>query len=163
MQILTEGNNAEHIQRAIEMLDNSLLNQIKIIGDGGGQQLKNAFDAFLRAEHSGIFLFVWDCDYTTMVEKIIETGKFKKFCFAENSSNTKGRDKDGKAIGIENLYSDSLFTDNVYSSEEISGSYGTTTSIKKFSKQKFLEKIKKENNNTTFQKFQTLIDKTKEI
>ncbi|MCH7902626.1 ATP-binding protein, partial [archaeon] len=72
LQILTEGNNAEHIQKAVEMLDNSLLSQIKIIGDGGGQQLKNAFDAFLNAEHASKFLFVWDCDFATKVASITE-------------------------------------------------------------------------------------------
>ena len=163
LQILTEGNNAEHIEKAIKILDGSLLSQIKIIGDGGGQQLKNAFDAFLNAEHASKFLFVWDCDFAATVANITETDNFKTFCFAENSSNTKAKDKSGKAVGIENLYPDSLFTNDVYLSKEVSGSYGTTTSIKEFDKQKFLKKVKKNRNKKSFQKFQPLIDRIKEL
>ena len=162
LQILSEGNNVEHIQKAIEVLDSGLLNQIKIIKDGGGQQLKNAFDAFLSADHSSKFLFVWDCDCVGMVDKIVETENFKKFCFAENPENTKAKNKD-KATGIENLYPDSLFTDDVYSNKEIAGSYGTTTTIKEFDKSKFLEKVKKETNKDIFTNFQPLIDKIKEL
>lgn len=163
LQILTEGNNADHIQKAIEKLDTSLLDQVKIIKDGGGQQLKNAFDAFSNADHSSQFLFVWDCDFKDVADKIIENGNFKKFCFAENTSNTKAKDKNGKAIGIENLYSDSLFTNDVYSPREVAGSYGTTTTIKEFDKQKFLDKIKQQTENSTFTNFQPLLDKIKEI
>jgi len=163
LQIITEGNNAEHIKKAIDILNSELLDQIKIIGDGGGQQLKNAFDAFLQADHTSKFLFVWDCDFVSKIDNITETDNFKKFCFSENSSNSKAKDKNGKAVGIENLYQDSLFTDDVYSAKEISGSYGTTTSIKEFDKQKFLEKIKKESSKDIFRNFQPLIDKIKEL
>ena len=166
LQIITEGNNTEHIKKAIQTLDNNLLDQIKIIEgspDKRGQQLKNAFDVMSSGDYIGRFLFVWDYDTTSKIEDINETDSFKKFCFIENLTNTKARDKDGKAIGIENLYCNSLFTDDMYSLKEISGSYGTTTSIKEFDKQKFLEKIKQETNNKTFTNFQPLITKVKEI
>jgi len=163
LQILTEGNNAEHITKAISVLDSGLLQQIKIIPDGGGQQLKNAFDAFLNADHSSKFLFVWDCDFFPTVDKIIETDNFKTFCFAENSSNTIAVDKNKKAVGIENLYSNTLFTDDVFTPKEIQGSYGTITSINEFDKQKFLKKIQAENNESTFKNFRPLIEKIKEL
>ena len=166
LQIVTEGNNTEHIKKAIQILDNNLLDQIKIIEgspDKRGQQLKNAFDVMSSGDYIGRFLFVWDYDTTSKIEDINETDSFKKFCFIENLTNTKARDKDGKAIGIENLYCNSLFTDDMYSLKEISGSYGTTTSIKEFDKQKFLEKIKQETNDNVFTNFQPLITKVKEI
>lgn len=163
LQILTEGNNAEHIQKAIEVLENSLSTEIKIIPDGGGQQLKNAFDAFLKADHANKFLFIWDCDFSNTVSNITETENFKTFCFAENAKNTKAKDKNGKAVGIENLYPDSMFVDEVYSEKQISGSYGTTTKIKEFDKQKFLEKIKAETDQVTFKNFKPLIEKIKEL
>lgn len=163
LQILTEGNNAEHIKQAIAILDNPLTSQIKIISDGGGQQLKNAFDAFQNADHSNKFLFVWDCDFFSTVEKITETANFKTFCFAENTSNTKARDKKGNAVGIENLYPDSLFTDDVYSEKELPGSYGTTTKVTEFDKQKFLTKIQADRNTSTFENFKPLITKIKEL
>ena len=81
----------------------------------------------------------------------------------ENSNNTKAKDKSGKAVGIENLYPDSLFTNDVYLSKEVSGSYGTTTSIKEFDKQKFLKKIKNKTSKTTFKEFQPLVDRIKEL
>ncbi|MBU0614164.1 AAA family ATPase, partial [Patescibacteria group bacterium] len=163
LQILTEGNNAEHIKKAIEILDNEVSAQIKIIPDGGGQQLKNAFDAFLNADHANKFLFVWDCDFASTVSNITETDNFKTFCFEENTSNSKAVDKIGKAVGIENLYPDSLFTDDVYTAKEIRGSYSTTTSINEFDKQKFLNKVKAETDQDTFNNFKPLIKKIKEL
>lgn len=163
LQILTEGNNAEHIKKAIEILDSGLSAQVKIIPDGGGQQLKNAFDAFLNADHANKFLFVWDCDFSATVVNITETDNFKTFCFSGNTSNTKARDKKGNAVGIENLYPDSLFVDEVYSEKEIPGSYGGTTKVKEFDKQKFLKKIQTETDQNTFENFKPLIAKIKEL
>ncbi len=163
LQILTEGNNAEHIKKAIAMIDSKLLSQIKIIPDGGGQQLKNAFDAFLLADHASRFLFVWDCDFAPAVASITETENFKTFCFGENKSNTKAINKDGRAVGIENLYSDSLFADDVYTTKDIRGSYGTVASINEFDKQKFLKKIQAETNAAVFENFQPLIEKIKNL
>ncbi len=166
LQIVTEGNNTEHIKKAIQILDNNLLDQIKIIEgspDKRGQQLKNAFDAMSSCDCAEKFLFIWDCDCVSKVENIVETDSFKKFCFTENSSNTKAKDKDGKAVGIENLYPDSLFTDDVYSDREISLPYSGVKTEKTFDKKKFLEKIKQETNNNTFTNFQSLIIKVKEI
>lgn len=164
LQIITEGNNTEHIKKAIEILDVTLLNQIKIIEgspEKRGQQLKNAFDVMSSGDYNGKFLFVWDCDFATKIDSIIETESFKKFCFVENPSNTKAIDKEKKAVGIENLYTDSLFTDNVYLIKEAVGSYGTITSVKEFNKQKFLEKVKNETTISTFINFQPLIDEIK--
>lgn len=166
LQIVTEGNNTDHIKKAIEIIDTTLLNQIKIIKgspDKRGQQLKNAFDVMSSGDYNKKFLFVWDCDCASTVNHIQETESFKKFCFAENATNTKAKDKDGKAVGIENLYPDSLFTPDVYSPKEIAGSYGTTTSINEFNKQKFLQKIQAETNEATFENFKPLIEKIREL
>ncbi len=166
LQIVTEGNNTEHIKKAIGILDSTLLSQIKIIEgspDKSGQQLKNAFDVMSSGDYPGKFLFVWDCDFSSKIDSIVETESFKKFCFTENSTNTKARNKYSRAIGIENLYQDSLFTEDVYYSKEISGSYGTKTSIKEFDKQKFLEKIKQETDRKKFVNFQPLIKKIEEL
>jgi len=166
LQIVTEGNNTEHIEKAIEVLDSTLFGQIKIIEgapDKRGQQLKNAFDVMSSGDYNKKFLFVWDCDCSKMVEQLVETNNFKKFCFAENTNNTKAKDKDGKAVGIENLYSDSLFTDDVYCTKEITGSYGTTARIKEFDKQKFLEKIKQQSEGENFSNFQPLVVRIREL
>jgi len=51
--------------------------------------LKNAFEVLSKANHSGKFLFVWDCDAASMVDSIIETDNFQKFCFERNTLNSK--------------------------------------------------------------------------
>lgn len=166
LQIVTEGNNTEHIKKAIQILDNTISNQIEIVEgapDKRGQQLKNAYDVMSSGEYDERFLFVWDCDCFSMFEQLTETTNFKKFCFAENPNNTKAKNKEGRAVGIENLYPDALFTDDVYLTKEINGSYSTTTTIKEFDKQKFLEKIKQQSENETFSNFQPLIEKIKEL
>ena len=164
---MTEGKNTEHIRKAIEVLDKKLLNQINIITEAesksGGQQLKNAFDALSKAEHDRKFLFGWDCDCAEMVNDLKETEHFKKFCFSANNSNTKARDNNGKAVGIENLYPDYMFTDDVYNNKEQRKTFDGSVSIKEFDKNKFLEKIKKETDAKIFANFQPLIDKIKKI
>ncbi len=165
LQIVTEGNNTDHIKKAIEIIDSTLLGQIKIIEgspDKRGQQLKNAFDVMSSGNYSEKFLFVWDCDCASTVNSIKETESFKKFCFAENNANTK-RGEDGKARGIENLYSEGLFADGVYSTTEISLPHGGTKTEKKLDKQKFLQKIQAETSKDTFKNFNPLVDKIKEL
>lgn len=166
LQIITEGKNTEHIKKAIDVLDSSLSSQVKIIEgspDKRGQQLKNAFDVMSSGDFTEKFLFVWDCDFVSKIDNINETRSFKKFCFAENMSNTKAKDKDGKAVGIENLYLDSLFTNDVYSDKETALPYGGNKTEKVFDKQRFLEKIKQETNKDVFQNLRPLIDKIKEL
>lgn len=166
LQIITEGNNTEHIRKAIEILDASLLSKINLIegvsDKSGDQQLKNAFDIMSKANFDKKFLFVWDCDFLNKFENIAETNNFKKFCFEINPENTKATNN-AKAVGIENLYPDTLFTTDVYSTKEKTGSYGATNKIQEFNKQNFLEKIKQQTENTLFSKFQPLIDKINEI
>lgn len=166
LQIVTEGENTEHIKKAIEILEKELLDQIKIIEgspDKRGQQLKNAFDVMSSGDYTSTFLFVWDCDFASKIAGIKETESFKKFCFAENSNNTKAKNQEGKASGIENLYSDSLFTGDVYSTKDIEGPYSATGTIQKFDRKKFLQKIQTEDNENTFKNFKPLIKKIEEL
>ena len=109
-------------------------------GTSGSSQLRQTFEIMSKTETATTFLFVWDCDFASTFAAIGETKKFRKFCFAENRANTIARDKDDKAIGIENLYADDLFTKEVYSYKEIGRQYRGTTYVKDFDKQKFLEK-----------------------
>ena len=165
LQIVTEGNNTEHIKKAITILDSGLLGKVKIIEgapDKRGQQLKNAFDVMSSGDFNGKFLFVWDCDCTATVENIEETESFKKFCFAENIGNTK-RGEAREAKGIENLYPETLFTEDVYSTKTIAIEYGGSKTEKKFDKQRFLVKIQAETGQDAFINFKPLIAKIKEL
>jgi len=123
----------------------------------GNRQLKNAFDIMSKGTHSNKFLFVWDCDSIGLVDKVIETDKFFKYCFEKNTENAKA-DK-----GIENLYSESFFSEDVYDERNTKIEYGGTKTEKIFKKNKFLEKIKKESSADCFQKFKPLVIKIREI
>ena len=72
----------------------------------------------------GKFLFVWDCNSANIVNPIIETDRFKKFCFANNEENTKIKK------GIENL-STNYFTDDLYDTKKSEIEYGGLLDTKK--------------------------------
>jgi len=161
LQIVTEGNNNEHIEKAISTLSPELLTKIQVIkgseNKSGDQQLKNAFDIMSKGDNINKFLFVWDCDSTGIINKIIETDNFFKFCFEKDMTNTKAEK------GIENLYSETLFTSDVYDVREIGIDYGGSKIETVFNKHRFLEKIKKETSKDCFQKFIPLINKIHSI
>lgn len=161
LQIITEGNNNEHIEKALTILSKDLLDKIKIIkgaeDETSDEKLKNAFNIFSKGEHSGKFLFVWDCDYKSKFDLLNENETFYKYCFEKNESNTK-TDR-----GIENLYSDDFFTEDVYRNEKKSISYGGEQASKVFDKQKFLEKIKQQGDISVFANYNSLIEKIKSI
>ena len=161
LQIVTEGKNTEHIERAIQILDSSLIYEVQIIKGledrSGDQQLKTAFDIMSKGNHAGKFLFVWDCDSIKLANKVVETSHFKKFCFEVNDNNTKAEK------GIENLYSEDLFIDDVYDTKEKAIDYGGLATIKEFNKGVFLNNIKQKNEPSVFEKYRPLIDKIKDI
>ena len=161
LQIVTEGKNTEHIEKAIQILDSSLIREVQIIkgseDKSGDQQLKNAFDIMSKGNHASKFLFVWDCDSEDLANKVMETSHFKKFCFEKNDNNTKAEK------GIENLYSEDLFTDDVYDTKETKISYGGSKTETIFNKSKFLIKIKQKMESNIFEKYQPLISKIKDI
>jgi len=161
LQIITEGKNTEHIKHAISILDNSLMDKIKIItgseDKSGERQLKNAFDIMSNANHACKFLFVWDCDSANTIEAIKENNSFYKFCFQRNESNLKINK------GIENLYAESFFTKDIYDFSETPIEYGGLKTENKFNKIKFIDKIKKETNIATFKNYAPLLEKIKSI
>jgi len=157
LQIITEGKNTEHIRKAISVLDDSLLNKISIVtgseDKSGDQQLKNAFVILANADHSNKFLFVWDCDSVAKVDSVTESATLFKFCFPQNLHNTKAKK------GIENLYDEELFTDDVYDEKVTEIDYGGSKKEIVFNKSNFLEKIQQENNVELFKNYGSLVDK----
>ncbi|KAF5421521.1 MAG: putative ATP-binding protein involved in virulence [Candidatus Methanomarinus sp.] len=161
LQIVTEGNNTEHIEKAIQILDSSLMCEVQIIkgaeDQSGDQQLKNAFDIMSKGNHASKFLFVWDCDSINVFNRVVETSHFKKFCFKKNDNNTKVE------IGIENLYSENFFTEDVYDTKKTKNKYGGSKTEDILNKRKFLTKIKQKTEFSVFKKYQPLINKIKDI
>ncbi len=161
LQIITEGKNTEHIEKALSVLDSSIMSKIKIISGAedksGDQQLKNAFDIMSKANHPGTFLFVWDCDSIAKANAVNENTSFYKFCFQKNESNSKTQK------GIENLYADAFFTDDVYYNKQIDTDYGGSNCMTIFNKARFIEKIKIETDVVTFEKYTPLLEKINSI
>jgi len=161
LQIISEGYNGEHIKKAIEIIDNTLLDKIEfsISSDKTGcQQLKNAYDAIFPSNPRAKYLFVFDCDCEKTVRELKENTNFFNFVLPKNTINETVKK------GIENLYPRELFEgDEYYSKGESTDDYGATTTFKKFDKKAFLEAIKKDNNVEHFEKFQPLIDKIRSI
>ncbi len=161
LQIVTEGKNTEHIEKAIQILDSSLIHEVQIIkgseDKSGDQQLKNAFDIMSKGNHASKFLFVWDCDSEDLANKVMETSHFKKFCFEKNDNNTKAEK------GIENLYLEDFFTEDVYDTKVTDIEYGGSKTVNIFNKSKFLTKIQQQTESSIFEKYQPLISKIKDI
>lgn len=161
LQIITEGNNTEHIKKAISVLDHSLLDKIKVIAGAesksGDQQLKNAFDIMANANHSSKFLFVWDCDSVRKANSVTENSSFFKFCFRKNELNFKTNK------GIENLYDERFFTEDLYDEKETAIEYGGSKIEIIFNKNNFLEKIKQETDVEVFKNFIPFLEKIKSI
>ncbi|MBE0672382.1 MAG: AAA family ATPase [Anaerolineales bacterium] len=161
LQIITEGKNSEHIRKAISILDNTLLDKIKIVSGAesksGDQQLKNAFDIMSNTMVQSKFLFVWDCDSEDKVNSIVENSSFFKFCFPNNQSNAKAKQ------GIENLYAEELFTPDVYDQKNTQTAYGGSKAESIFNKSKFLDKVKQETDKSIFENYKPLLEKIKSI
>jgi hypothetical protein len=157
LQIITEGKNTEHIEKAISVLDPSLLERGSFVtgaeGHSGDQQLKSAFVIMASAKHSDRFLFVWDCDSIAKAESLTEGATVFKFCFSRNEDNRKA------TKGIENLYPEGLFTEDLYDKKVTETSYGGSKTERVFSKSRFLEMIKGHDVAPIFDKYRALIDK----
>lgn len=165
LQIISEGYNINHIQKAISVIDNELLHRVNLIEAAetgqGKQQLKNAFDVMKNAKFTNKFLFVWDCDAKDLTANLEETTNFIVFCFKENDKNTKCIYK-GKHAGIEDLYNDELFTEDIYVNETKPIQYGGSNTSRRFDKNKFFEKIQSINTEDTFENFKPLITKIRD-
>ena len=166
LQIYTEGKNTEHIEKAIHILDKDLSaliynGKIKIVNGvehrSGDQQLKTTYEIMSKSKNSNKFLFVWDCDSKNKINSLVEENNFFKFVFAFNTDNTKIEK------GIENLYPESLFTQDLYTLEETKNDYGGKKSEEKFNKPKFLKKIKEETAPHVFENFKPLFRKIRDI
>lgn len=161
LQIISEGKNYEHIEKALSILAPDCLAQIQLVRGSedktGDQQLKNTFDIMSKANHSGKFLVVWDCDSFATAARVSETDSFHKFCFEKNLANNIA-DK-----GIENLYSQELFTPDLYDEKTTPAGYGGSKVETIFSKYRFGEKIKGLTEVEAFANFQPLVDKIRQL
>ncbi|MGL5205956.1 MAG: AAA family ATPase [Acidaminococcaceae bacterium] len=157
LQIVSEGYNCEHIKRAINVLDHTLLQFLEFPYSDrtGKEQLKQAYDALFTSNPQTKYLFIWDCDFTN--KNLSENEHFYGYIFEKNGENTK------VIKGIENIYPMELFIDEYYIEKKQINGYGAKTVIQEFNKNLFLEFIKSDNEQAHFLKYKPLIDKIRSI
>lgn len=162
LTVFSEGKNYEHIAKALGVLDYELTKEITLYrhdSGSGDSDLCGLFEFFKNTKFDKKVLFVWDCDSINKVRGKDETVNVFKFCFNKNESNKICHK------GIENLYSEDVFTDDLLKIVKITQNEKTETK-KEFpdnNKNKFLNKIKQQTSKDIFANFHPLIDKIKEL
>ncbi len=162
LTIISEGKNNAHIKRAIEVMNPNLLDQIQLYvhdADSGAADLYGLFEFIKRTEIEKDVLFVWDCDQESSVSKRTDGAHVFRFCFSKNTANAicKG--------GIENLYPDGIFTDNLIKrvTIETGDEKRVVVEFNTDRKDLLLEKILNETNENVFENFGPLVRRIAEI
>lgn len=103
LTILTEGNNANFIQCAVNLFG---INEVEVVrgieGKSGKNQLLTIYDFFRTVPHDNKVLVVWDCDVSYSLD---ESNNTYPFIIPGNPENTITKK------GIENAFPSSLFAD----------------------------------------------------
>jgi len=162
LTIISEGRNREHIEKAIKILEPDLLKKIhtyKHDASSGDSDLCGLMEFIKKTQITNKVLFVWDCDSIRKVYKKTETKNISKFCFSKNSKNNIC------SRGIENLYPEDLFTDDMLTiiPSDQNGTEQIKKEFKNANKKTFLDKIKSQSNKAIFENFQPLIEKIKAL
>lgn len=159
--LITEGNNIDHIKKAISILQPNLLAQIDFLEGAesktGSTQMKAAFEIVAQRQNGHKILFVWDQDQAADMAGLSETTTTFKYCFLPNVSNTRIQK------GIENLYPESVILSEHYSTKEETDKYGAKKNNQSFEKKKFLASTKSITDASVFANFLPLIEKIKKI
>lgn len=158
LTLFTEGNNISYIRKALEVHAPELIEQVHFIEDlkerTGKNQLKLLYEFLFKVLNKNQVLFVFDCDVKTEYESN-ENCHF--YIFEKNNKNPKVKD------GIENMFSQELFTDDFYKKKVQSRKDGGRIQIFELDKPKFLDYILKKGTKAELEGFQPLINKIKEI
>ncbi len=159
--IVTEGHNAQHIKKALMILDKVLLTQFDVLEGAesktGSSQLKAVFEVMRQRASGHKIIFVWDHDAKTSIVSLNESATVFKFCFDRNILNNKVNK------GIENLYPQTTFTDEYYPQKKTTNEYGANNIIEEFDKKKFLKYIEDSEQASLFDNFRPLVEKLKKI
>lgn len=113
LTIITEGNNAAYLKTALEHRNIGGVEVMRGLEDiTSKEQLRTLFRFFRKAPHDGKVLFVWDCDATFANE---DGNNTFSFIFPVNENNALAQK------GIENLFSESLFSDFITETRKSTG------------------------------------------
>lgn len=156
LMIVSEGNNIDHIQLAIERINPKLLRKIELLkgleDKSGVEQLKKYYDYECAKRSTNRVLFIFDCDAISKTQTLEETERVFVYTFRKNNNNKK------VSGGIENLYPEDIIEekDFIEIKELINSGSRTTKSI---NKQKFLEKLQSIDDLQIFNNYIPLIEK----
>lgn len=150
--IITEGNNVEHIKKAIKVINPKLLKNVGILtgveNRTGATQLKTLFELFVLAKIEKNIIFVWDCDCSEnpKIKNLIASGNVTPFIFTKNAFNSL------VSRGIENLYNEVVL--EPYTKEQDGNKF-----LHKDDKKRFLDEcVMKITEDTHFKNFEPLIE-----
>jgi len=157
INIFTEGNNINYIEKAVELFLPEQMHRINIIKDitdrSGVKQLSILYDFFLRLDHKNHVIFVYDCDVNRNFDR---NEKTDYVILSRNPENNKFQN------GIENAFPEELILDEHYNETTRSKDNGEIITIKKPDKQKICSYIIKNAKVDDYQYFKPLIDLIKE-
>ena len=114
--IISEGNNAEYIQKAMEIFAEDNKDKISIIltvkDRANDSKLKTLFDFFVKIEHTKKIIFVWDsdCEKHRILKSVNNTHPYVFPCNSNNKIISRG---------IENLFDEQCFDKNDYTIETV--------------------------------------------
>ena len=153
ISIITEGNNADYLKKALEIFSEYDSTNIEIIngvkGISGVNQLRTLFDFFTKVNHSHKVVFVFDSDYKGEPSDENNTFFYK---FDKNKSNNIA-DR-----GIENLFSEELF--DTFTATTTDDNTGKLM-VKKFNSKKkkiFLTRVLSSTDKETFKNFKPFLE-----
>lgn len=155
LTIITEGKNTEYIKKYLEL---QKINDVDVLtgveGKSGETQLKTLYDFFIKIPHDNEVLFVWDCD-VSKYKDLEEKNKTNIFVFNQNGKNLIAKK------GIENLFSEDLFTDEYVKEVTIKerGVEKTEKTFPESQKNNFLKFILNKNQKEDFSNFEPLSGK----
>ncbi len=102
ISIITEGNNAQLIKKAIELFQ---YKNIEVVQDleniTGKNQMKTLFDFFSKTKHDTKVVFAWDCDVSLNLQEA--NGTYPYILDRNEGNNIASK-------GIENMFSEELFS-----------------------------------------------------
>lgn len=157
LSVITEGDNVQHIEKAISMLKPELLERIDFLkgveGGSGKDQLKTLFEFFKLVHHTNSTLFVLDCDVNTSSKT--ENDKTFIFSLPKNEANLLA-DR-----GIENIYPETIFNGFIKTETDSHGVESRKFDPKR--KRDFTTQIIASTNQDDFVNYGTLIEKIESI
>lgn len=154
--VISEGNNADYIKKAISLFASEYEDQVRVINTikkiSGKTQLKMIFEFFTSVDHSMPIFIVWDPDCARYKNFSAKSNTYP-VVLTKNSRNTLC-----KTAGIESLFDDSYFEE----SEIITITRGAQTTNRSFDskkKQQFKSRMLDNASDESFGMFRDLVER----